>query len=289
MRIEGSVIPPERIVPEPEGVCPECHGRGWVVVPDGGAGTAKPCPCREKDVVPRLLTAAGVPERYRRLTLDNFQTAHSDPATQERLTAAKRVSRQYVDDFLTTEGGFTESGLIFVGPPGTGKTHLAAAVLQELVRRYRVRGKFVDFTALVHKIQATFDPSSLESKHAVLDPVIQAEVLVFDELGAQKPSDWVQDTLYLIINTRYTERRPTIFTTNYPLEDGAAAAHRPMRVGVDADVIDNVRHRPSAPFRETLGDRVSSRVVSRIFEMATPLKLKDHDYRREVKSHALRR
>ena len=260
MRIDVPTLSPDRVLPEPEGVCPECHGRGWTVVDDGGAGTAQPCPCRKKERIPLLLRHAGVPQRYLRCTLRNFNTHNADARIRDALTRAHRISQRYVERFLDVDGTFCDSGLLYIGPPGIGKTHLAAAVLKELIERYHARGRFVDFTSLIHQIQATFEPSSLESKRQVLDPVIDAEVLVFDELGAQKPTEWVRDTLYFIINTRYTRRLPTIFTTNFPLRHAAepTGTARPPVPGSDADVtrrdqeIEAVKKRAPAPTFELL-------------------------------------
>lgn len=251
-----------------EGACPVCGGRGWTIKPDGGAGTAVRCDCAKRERTAAYLAQAGIPERYSRCRLSNFNSKNADPEIGRLLFEAKRTSQLYVDEFFDPrENRFRASGLIFIGPPGIGKTHLAVAVLNEIVERYQVRARFVDFTMLLHQIQSTFDPASSGSKHEILDPIVKAELLVLDELGAQKPTDWVMNTLYLIMNTRYTERRATIFTTNYRLDNGRDQAGEPFG---------------------SLSARISPMLVSRLYEMAQPVLLSGLDYRREVKLHSNR-
>lgn len=256
---------------ESESVCPECGGRGWLLVRDGSAGTARPCACRHRNLTPSLLDAAAIPLRYRNCSFKTFDTNATTRAAQDQLLHAKSISERYVRDFIRDDGSFTESGLLFIGPPGVGKTHLAVAVLRELIESFRVRGLFVDFTSLMHKIQSTFDPGSPESKRDVLDPVTTAEVLVLDELGAQKPTPWVNEILYLIMNGRYTRRLPTLFTTNFRLEGGSSAT--------STDKFDRV-----STSREVsqLASRISASLLSRLYEMARPIEIDVEDFRREV-------
>jgi len=203
--------------------------------------------------------------------------------TRDQLLRALRESERYVEEFLTPEGTFRESGLIFVGPPGVGKTHLAVGVLWELIRRYRVRGRFAEFTALLQQIQATFDPDVPESKQEILDPLLDAEVLVLDELGAQNPTPWMREMLYVIVNHRYVRRRPTLFTTNYRIEarsstPAGAAGPRSLDRGPDA---------PATPESTMLlASRLPAPLVSRICEMAKPIDLTSAtDYRLDVLMH----
>ena len=269
-------------------ICPECGGRGWVVEADGGAGRARPCGCRGRDAGPRLLAAAGIPPLYHHCSLESFETSAARPADQDQLVRARAACRRYIDEFLGEDGRFSARGLLFVGRSGVGKTHLATAVLSELIRRYRVRGRFVDFTSLVHRIQSTFDPTSDASKHEVLDPVMDCEILVLDELGAQRPTQWVRDTLYLILNTRYTRRLPTLFTTNHRLESepvrpGSARdrfAEGPT--GFERQVREAVPETPAVD-RQLLGHRIPASLLSRLYEMTTIVEIDAPDYRRERK------
>lgn len=253
-------------VPHESEACPFCEGRGWVVEPDGGAGRATRCECRRVELLPHLVSSAGIPPRYQGCTLENFTEGNA------QLVRAKSLCRRYVETFLREDGSFRETGLVLIGAPGVGKTHLAVAVLKELMRRFTLRGLFVDFTSLIHEIQSTFDPTSSDSQHRLLEPVMDAELLVLDELGARKPTAWVTDVLYLVMNGRYTRRLPTLFTTNFTLSSGA-----PQEVALDTMPVAN-------RLREPLSNRIPALLVSRLYEMAQSIEIESGDFRREIKT-----
>lgn len=274
--------------PSLEPSCPRCEDRGFVLEPDGGAGRAHPCDCRKEALGKRYLKSAGIPERYLACTLESFKVGNQDRAVEEQLLSAREHCRRYLEGFLRPDGRFRADGLFFTGPPGVGKTHLAAAVLRQLILRFKIAGRFVDFTSLVHQIQSTFDPTSPESKRQVLDPVVHAPLLVLDELGAQKPTPWVRDILYLLINTRYSRRLPTLFTSNFPLEDSrgeAPEADEDVRGTSDRAVVGSLGRRGPEPL--TL--RLQAPLVSRLREMAKPIRLDGvGDYRRDILMHRRR-
>jgi DNA replication protein DnaC len=155
---------------------------------------------------------------------------------------------------LASEYPAADRGLLLTGPCGVGKTHLAVAILHGLIGK-GVPCLFYDLGALLKEIQDSYDPASRASESKVLSPVREAEVLVLDELGAAKPTDWARDMMMQIVGARYNDRRLTVFTTNYPDE----------------------RHAPSD---ETLEDRVGVRLRSRLFEMCKAVRVDGDDYRR---------
>lgn len=149
-----------------------------------------------------------------------------------------------------------DKGLLFVGRPGVGKTHLAIGCLKLIIQRTGARGLFFDTRELLRKLRETYDPVVQATEASVLQPVLESELLVLDDLGAEKTSEWVEETLNLVVNTRYNQRRPTLFTTNYPIKAIADGKHA-----------------------ETLIERVGFRMQSRLYEMCDLLELDGPDYR----------
>ena len=130
-----------------------------------------------------------------------------------------------MEEYPVDTGG---KGLLFTGSMGVGKTHLAVGVLQRLVRERGAKGLFCDYRELLKSIQNSYNPEVRTTELELLKPVFAAEVLVLDDLGAQKPNEWVWDTVALILNTRYNDRQTTIITTNYAdLPAGGGGTERP--------------------------------------------------------------
>ena len=233
--------------------CPFCDDTGWKPVDDNGAlgragsseGTRRVvrCDCWREQIGHKRLAEAHIPKRYQHCTLANF-TAYNE-SLERAVGLAGRVATAYP---VVTQGLFLE------GQPGVGKTHLAVAVLKQVIQTTGARGLFYDTRDLLRVIRSTYDPSIRTTELEILRPVMTADLLVLDDLGAEKPSEWVDETMNLIVNTRYNERRLTIFTSNYP------------------DIPDDTEP-------NSLLFRIGSRMRSRLHEMCEFVVLDGADYR----------
>jgi DNA replication protein DnaC len=131
-------------------------------------------------------------------------------AYNDSLCGAVRRARRFIDEYPASE-----RGLLFLGHAGVGKTHIAVGVLREVIEKTGVAGLFYDTRDLLTTIRSTYDPVVRTSAVSILQPVMETPLLVLDDLGAERPTDWVEETMNLIVNTRYNERRTTLFTSNY--------------------------------------------------------------------------
>jgi len=184
--------------------CALCDDTGWRPVDDGDSRRVVRCDCWRENVGRQRLSEAHIPKRYQHCTLANFA------AYNESLERAVAQARRLAEAFpAVTRGLFLE------GQPGVGKTHLAVAVLKHVIQATGGRGLFYDTRDLLRVIRSTYDPAIRTTELDILRPVMTADLLVLDDIGAEKTSEWVEETMNLIVNTRYNERRATIFTSNY--------------------------------------------------------------------------
>ncbi len=188
-------------------VCSLCEGTGWKSVSIGSERRVTRCDCRLQARAQALLTSARIPKRYEHCELSNFEFDGPHRAlASSRLAACKFVEEYPVDN----------TGLLLIGSIGVGKTHLAVGIIKELILSKGIACLFYDYRELLKQIQNSYNDSVKATELEVLRPVFETEVLVLDELGAVKPTEWVWDTVSLILNTRYNDNRTTIITTNFP-------------------------------------------------------------------------
>ncbi len=164
-----------------------------------------------------------------------------------------------------------KTGLLFVGSVGVGKTHLAVGILKALIRDKGVPCLFCDYRELLKSIQNSFNSSVQATEMGILRPVFDAEVLVLDELGAVRSTEWVFDTVNYILNSRYNENKTTIITTNFP--------DKPEQAREEDNNPRSYSAADRAARRETLGDRIGERMRSRLHEMCKKVEMEGPDFR----------
>jgi DNA replication protein DnaC len=206
-----------------------------------------------------LLKAARIPERYARGFNDFEIDSPGGSLERARFTAARMV-QEYPGE---------KAGLLFVGRVGVGKTHLACATLRELVLAGH-SGLFYSYADLLTEIRNSYndngaakffkdeDGNRWETESQILNHVINVDVLLLDELGKVKASEWVLDKIREIIGGRYDRKRTTLITTNFPLD-------------------------PKEPSEISLQEKIGADMASRLREMCHVVEMEGPDYRLVIK------
>jgi len=247
-------------------VCTICGGSGFRIVERNGLEGAERCDCALSGRPERLLGAANIPPLYRNASFENFNTRPDNPIANRSLQHAASAARKYADDFpiLTRK-----KGLLFIGDPGTGKTHLAVSVIKRLIAR-GFEAVFFDYQNLLERIRSSYDAASGTAHREAYRIALECEVLVLDDLGAHRVSDWVEDTITSIITHRCNHDRALIATTNLRDQE---AGDSPIPAGVAGDTAS----------RYYLTERIGTRARSRLFEMCTPVSTRGVDDYRKLK------
>jgi DNA replication protein DnaC len=253
--------------------CPQCQGTKLKIVtvpskihPNRTREEAVHCDCYIADRIERLFKTAQIPARYQHCTLDNIEIV------SQSLSTAVSDIKHFVEYYP-----IEKTGLLLMGRPGVGKTHLAVAAIQYLIRTKGIPCLFCDYRELLKEIQNTYNASVQITELEILQPIFETEVLLLDELGAIRPSDWVWDTVSHILNYRYNEKKTTIITTNFV--DG------PSRLSEEAKkkpepISRNQKDAEWAMREETLADRITDRMYSRLHEMCRFIRIQGSDFRR---------
>ncbi len=188
--------------------------------------------------VATLRERSGLSKRMMGYTLGNFRVIASDAAR----------ARMKVDEYLENweENREAGRGLYFCGGVGTGKTHLAVAVMNELMRKKRVPSLFVTVPELLDNLRETYNKPG-RNLDEWMDALQNADFLVLDDLGSERATEWVRERIFVIVNHRYRETLPTVFTSNIGLKDLA----------------------------EQLGERTASRIIA----MCEGIQIEGDDYR----------
>jgi DNA replication protein DnaC len=243
--------------------CSICGGTGWRIVERAGLSGAERCSCAALTRAAALKENANIPPNYEHASLDNFQIPKDNPVARQGLGTVLMQVRSFVREFPAAE----RPGLLLTGDPGTGKTHLAIAAMKALLDKGH-ECVFFDYQNLLDRIRSGYDAAAGAADREAYRSALDAEVLVLDDLGAHRVTEWVEDTVTSIITHRCNHRKPLIATTNLPDENatGQKLAYK------DAAGV--------AVYRKTLVDTIGARARSRLFEMCRVIRMPAvEDYR----------
>ena len=258
--------------------CTICRGRRYRIVVENGYDVSVPCSCARVHDRVRVFSAARIPAAYASKTLALQSPDDTNGFHDRRLDALKRakvlVTRYQFMSLAAGAGGEVPRGLVLIGTPGLGKTHLVCALLAYLALERGIPGRFVDYYQLLAHIRSTFDGRAQESEATILAPLVDVPVLVIDDLGKGQATPWEWTVIDQIITRRYNAGRVVLATTNFPLAEDLERRHQ--------QVVGN-HHRLKTPrVEESLEDRIGERLVSRLRETAEFAVLEGSDYRAEL-------
>jgi DNA replication protein DnaC len=223
--------------------CEKCAHTGWIL--DRKTNVAKRCSCAKENIYSIRMIRADIPRRYSNCTLDNY-----DVMENKSFAAALKASRDFVKRYPKVK-----KGILFMGPSGVGKTHLAVAMIKSLIQDKGIDCLFMDFQELLRNLQKSYQPDSELSELKVFEPVLNTELLLLDDLGSKAATEWMRDTLAYIVNYRYNNQKISLFTTNFLDEDIARTDY-------------------------ILSDRIGIRIRSRLYEMCERIYLDGDDFRK---------
>ncbi len=148
-------------------------------------------------------------------------------------------------------------GLLFQGGTGVGKTRLLCCIGNQLIKEKNSEVVYIDWNDLTREMKSGEDAASRDFSEIgqLIQRLARVELLLFDELGASRPSPWVEDNIYFLINRRYNNNRITLFASNF------------FDKKIDSE--------------ETLSERIGNRIRSRLFEMARSIEIMGADYRQK--------
>lgn len=208
-----------RTITEQNDECPICHDTGWEFYKDeAGTERTRKCSCGliDKRIMDRQRAYADIPEMFKRYTLQNFGTS-----VYKDREAIKKVSDTSVYWFRNLDSMLGDGVGLYISShiKGSGKTRYAASVANELMNEYGYPVKFATSIQIINEIKATWNDNSTISESQLLNQLKTIKFLVLDDFGTETVKDWISERYYFIINERYVNNLPTIYTSNWHIDE----------------------------------------------------------------------
>lgn len=232
--------------------CPQCKDRRYVFVKEGGQDVARECECASLRHRVALFNAARIPARFADKWIDDIQPSH-DSQNQ-----AKYTLLQYCDAYERGKPGF-----LLWGNPGVGKTHMLCGLVAYLTLERGISCRFIEFMQLIGELKLAYSQGRWDSE--VVAPLLKVDVLVIDELGKGKDSEWELGVLDQLISSRYNANRTV-----------HASSNMPPRVSTS----ELVSYADTGPVvNQSLEQRLGERIYSRLTEMCRFVHVQGEDHR----------
>lgn len=231
-----------------EANCKICQDSGWVLIKVKEREIARPCQCRQNYAQLVKASNANIPPRFLGRELKTYF-----PKKEPSQENAKKLAAKFIDDYPSVD-----NGLLFQGSAGVGKTLILCSIGNSLINERNFDVYYIDWNDLNREMKSGEDTTNRDFSNIgqLIERLVKVRLLLFDELGSSRPSPWVLDNIYYLINNRYNENKITLFATNY----------FDKKVGNE----------------ETLTERIGERIRSRIYEMATTVEILGCDNRQMV-------
>lgn len=243
--------------------CPICGGIGYVLKDEDGFEVAVPCQCLPKRILQSRIRFLNLPRSLASMRLKDFSLSVYSPEAKPVATAACQVVKYYLDNF----DKMRESGkglYLYSSQKGSGKTRMAASIANDLIHNHDISVRFMTSIAILDEIKNSWDNKEY-TEHQVLDVLFTVPVLIVDDFGAEKSTDWTNDRFYQIINERYLNNRVTIFTSNMSLDN----------LQCDSRITNRIKERcfqvdfPEESVRERISSENHKQLMEAIYEGKT--------------------
>lgn len=207
--------------------CPICHDIGWeYYIDEEGREMGRECKCGalKRRAHNKLLTFANIPESFTDVKLENFKkSVYQNQDSRAKIIEVAKSVRYWMKNIDRMK--LLGIGLYFYsGTRGSGKTRLAISLANELIEKYSMQVKFATSLKILDEIKKTWSSKDAnysydETESKLLHALTEAEILIIDDFGVEQHKGWIDDKFYSIINGRYNDKKITIFTSNYSIDD----------------------------------------------------------------------